>query len=142
MPVMTAAEIHDFMSQTFPAGELPWSIDEVTDTGCVITCPANEWSARPGGTLSGPALMGYADGAAFVALVAQIGPETMAVTSNLNINFLRRPPLATTRVEANNLKIGRTLALIETTLFTVGDPKPVAHAVVTYSMALLGRSVA
>lgn len=127
------------MNQAFPGGNLSWTIDDVTDDGCVVTCPVGPHQSRPGGTLSGPALMGFADGAAYVAILARIGLEALAVTTNLNINFLRRPPLEDVRVEAHLLKVGRTLAVVETTMFTRGDPDPIAHAVVTYSLALVNR---
>ena len=133
---MTAAELEQFMNDAFPHTELSWTIEDVTDDGCVVTCPVATHQSRPGGTLSGPALMGFADGAAYVAVLGRIGLEALAVTTNLNINFLRRPPLETVRVEAHLLKVGRTMAVVETTLFTAGDPKPIAHAVVTYSLAL------
>lgn len=136
---MTAAELENFMSQAFPGSDLSWSIEDVTDDGCVVTCPVSAHQSRPGGTLSGPTLMGFADGAAYVAILARIGLEALAVTTNLNINFLRRPPLDTVRVEAHLLKVGRTMAVVETTLFTLGDPAPIAHAVVTYSLALINR---
>ncbi len=124
------------MTAAFPHTELSWTIDDVTDDGCTVTCPVATHQARPGGTLSGPALMSFADGAAYVAVLSRIGPEALAVTTNLNINFLRRPPLETVRVDAHLLKVGRTMAVVETTLFTAGDPEPIAHAVVTYSLAL------
>jgi uncharacterized protein (TIGR00369 family) len=124
------------MAAAFPGNPLTWTIDDVTDDGCRVTCPVADHQSRPGGTLSGPALMGFADGAAYVAVLGRIGLEALAVTTNLNINFLRRPPLATVRVDAHLLKIGRTMAVVETTLFTDGDPEPIAHAVVTYSLAL------
>ena len=46
---------------------------------------------RPGGTVSGPVLMGLADVALYAALLGAIGPVPLAVTSNLTINFLRKP---------------------------------------------------
>lgn len=128
-----------FMRSAFHGDDFPWTIDEVRSDGCVITCPVNEWQSRPGGTVSGPALMGFADGAAYVAILGAIGPAALAVTTNLNINFLRRPKMAPVRVEADVLKLGRTLGVVETTLFTVGDDRPIAHATITYSMALLDR---
>jgi len=139
VPAVSAAELEAFMNQAFPGSDLSWTIEDVSDDGCVVTCPVSEHQSRPGGTLSGPALMGFADGAAYVAVLARIGLEALAVTTNLNINFLRRPPMETVRVQAHLLKVGRTMAVVETTLFTAGDPDPIAHAVVTYSLALINR---
>ena len=49
---------------------------------------------RPGGTVSGPALFALADLAAYVVLLAHVGPEPLMVTTNMTMNFMRRPPLA------------------------------------------------
>ena len=43
---------------------------------------------RPGQTISGPTMMGLADAAVYVALIAEEG-VTEAVTSHLSINFLK-----------------------------------------------------
>jgi acyl-coenzyme A thioesterase PaaI-like protein len=44
---------------------------------------------RPGGIVSGPTMMGLVDVAAYAIIAAHHGPEAMAVTNALNINFLR-----------------------------------------------------
>ena len=87
--------------------------------------------------------MAMADGVAYMALLSRIGPAALAVTSNLNINFLRRPRLVDLVTDARPIKIGRNLAVIEVSLFSDGGQaedlqKPVAHATVTYSLTLLG----
>ena len=78
-----------------------------------------------------------------MVLLSRIGPAALAVTSNLNINFLRRPRLVDLVTEARLLKLGRSLALVEVSLYSDAGgaddlTKPVAHATVTYSLALLG----
>src|SRR5579871_638762 len=64
---------------------------------------------RPGGTISGPMLMGLADFALYAALLSAIGPVELAVTTSLTINFLRKPPPAAVLAEARMLKVGRRL---------------------------------
>jgi uncharacterized protein (TIGR00369 family) len=139
VPLVNAEELTDFMRAAFPGQELTWEIGDVTDEGLVVRCPVRSEQSRPGGTLSGPALMSFADGAAYVTVLARIGLQALAVTTNLNINFLRRPKLETVRVDTHLLRIGRTSAVVETTLFTDGEHDPIAHAVVTYSLALVNR---
>lgn len=90
---------------------------------------------RPGGTVSGPVLMAVADVALYVAILGEIGLVPLAVTTGLTINFLRKPSaqrdiLGVCRL----LKVGRTLAVGEVSLFSEGDPEPVAHVVGTYSI--------
>jgi acyl-coenzyme A thioesterase PaaI-like protein len=86
--------------------------------------------------------MALADGVAYIALLSRIGPAALAVTTNLNINFLRRPRPVDLVADARILKLGRTLALCDVLLYSDGGgpddlERPVAQSVVTYSMALL-----
>ena len=64
-----------------------------------------------------------------------IGPEPMAVTTDLNCHFLRRARgdrdlIANARV----IKLGRRLAVGEVQLFSAGDERPVAHVTATYAI--------
>jgi len=63
-----------------------------------------------------------------------IGQVELAVTTNLNINFLRRPAQSDVIADCRVLKLGKRLAVLETTLFSDGDDEPIAHATGTYSI--------
>lgn len=89
---------------------------------------------RPGGTISGPSLMMLADTAMYLTLLAMIGSVALAVTTNLNINFLKKPPQADVLADCLLLKLGKRLAVGEVTMHSETDPEPVAHATVTYSI--------
>jgi acyl-coenzyme A thioesterase PaaI-like protein len=78
--------------------------------------------------------MALADCAMYVVLLSAIGPVGLAVTTNLNINFLRKPPAGDIIVQCRLLKLGKRLAVGEATLFAAGAQEPVAHAVATYSI--------
>jgi len=78
--------------------------------------------------------MTLADTATYIALLAMIGPVSLAVTASLNINFLRKPGQADVIGECRLLKLGKRLAVGEVTMFSDGDSAPVAHATVTYSI--------
>ena len=139
--VMGAAELHEFMTSAFDR-PLTWAIERVDADGVRVRQPVGGGDLRPGGTVSGPTLMALADGAAYITILSRIGPAALAVTTNLNINFLRRPRPADLVADASLIKLGRTLALCEVLLHSDGgDPddlrRPVAQCVVTYSMALL-----
>ena len=75
-----------------------------------------------------------ADCAFYVAVLAMIGREPLTVTTNLSINFLRKPARTDMLGEARILKLGRRLAVGDVTLTSEGDPRPVAHASVTYAI--------
>ena len=69
---------------------------------------------RPGGTVSGPTLMALADFAMYVVLLSAIGPVGLAVTTNLNINFLRKGRAGQDVLAAAKiLKLGKRLAVGE-----------------------------
>lgn len=91
---------------------------------------------RPGGTVSGPSMMLLADCGAYLSILSTIGKVPLAVTTNLNINFLRRPPQADLLCAISPLKIGKSLFVAEATMFSADDEekKPVAHATMTYSI--------
>ncbi len=89
---------------------------------------------RPGDTVSGPTLMALADVAMYAALLGEIGLVPLAVTTNLNINFLRKPAQKDVYADARLLKTGKRLAVGEVTLYSEGEPEPVAHVTCTYSI--------
>ena len=136
-PVMNVEEIEAFIDEVFPQlhhGGRSVVIEEVGPMTAKLRLVAHERHLRPGGTISGPAMFTLADVGLFVVILAHIGPEAMAVTTNLNINFLRKPPQGDLIAECRLLKLGKRLAVGEATLYAEGSDEPVAHAVGTYSI--------
>jgi uncharacterized protein (TIGR00369 family) len=70
----------------------------------------------------------------YVAVLASIGPVPLAVTTNLNINFLRRPGAGDLVAEARLMKLGKRLAVGEVAIRSDGMSDVVAHATSTYSI--------
>lgn len=122
--------------------QLPWldalgiSIAEMAEGRAVLTMATSKDVLRPGGTVSGPAMMTLADAAMYFAILATIGPVEMALTTSLSINFLRPPPPGEIRAECRILKLGKRLAYGEVFVYSsAADPEhPVAHATTTYSI--------
>lgn len=135
VPVMTAEQIDALMREVFPAmPEDFYRIEEVADHYVRIRMPYREGFLRPGGTLSGPSLMTLADTAMYYAVLAMVGPEPLAVTTNLNINFMRRPAPADVIAECRLLKLGSRLAVGEVSMCSDGQEDMLAHATCTYSI--------
>lgn len=135
MPQMTAAELEAFLAAQFPQMQsLPYRVERVDDGSLLLRMFYHENQLRPGGTISGPSLMTLADTAMYFLVLAHIGPVALAVTTNLNINFLRKPQPGDVLAQANLLKLGTRLAVGDVTMFSEGDAEPVAHATVTYSI--------
>ncbi|MDD9875916.1 MAG: PaaI family thioesterase [Magnetovibrio sp.] len=122
------------------ATEITWSKDmgfvaEALGGGAArVRLPFDETMLRPGGTISGPMMFALADVAMYAAILGADGAMRMAVTSNLNINFLRRPKPGDLVAEAKMLKLGRRLAVIDVSVYSDGQDDPVAQATGTYAL--------
>ena len=136
-PVMNVEEIEAFLDREFPQIHLDgrvFIVEEVGHGTVRMRLKAGPRHIRPGGTLSGPSMMTLADLALYVAILAHIGPVGLAVTTNLNFNFLRRPEPRDLLAECRLLKLGARLAVGEVSLFSEGIADPVCHATGTYSI--------
>jgi len=133
---MTAVELDAFLRTELPQ---LFNYDDVTiehadGRSCRVRQRFRESMLRPGGTISGPSIMGLADLALFVALLGAIGPVDQAVTSNLNITFLRRPQPAALLAECRLFRVGRRLASGDVALRSENSDAIVAHATATYAI--------
>ena len=134
-PKLTAAEIIDFLDEVFPQAQGMFVIEEAGALHSRVRMPIDERHLRPGDTVSGPSMFWLADCAFYVAVLASLGREGReAVTTNMNVNFLRRPTRNDLVAEARILKLGRRLAVGEVTLYSLGEDQPVAHATTTYAL--------
>lgn len=130
----TQAELTAFLAAEFPQSRC--TLEALYEDGSVVVAhPVGELELRPGGTVSGPVMMTLADVALYIAVLARVGLVPLAVTTNLSINFLRKPR-ADRRVVARCrlMKLGRSLAVGEVWICSEGEDEPVAHATGTYSM--------
>lgn len=99
-----------------------------------VRMPIDHAHIRAGGTVSGPAMMALGDFAVYALVMGMIGPAPLAVTTSLNINFLRRPAAVDILAEATMLKLGKRLAVAAVNIHSLGDDDPVAHLTATYSI--------
>jgi uncharacterized protein (TIGR00369 family) len=137
MPVMTIQELEAFRAEHFAQSDpLKMKIEKLDGMTMRIRMPIeDEQHLRPGGTVSGPSLMFFCDAGFYLLVLAQIGPVALAVTTNLNISFMRRPSSSADVIaEMRILKLGQKLAVGDVLLFSEGDPDPVAHCQMTYSI--------
>jgi uncharacterized protein (TIGR00369 family) len=134
---MSVAELERFLHVEFPHafGDGDISIESADGASCLLRQRYNDRMLRPGRTVSGPTLMALADFAMYVVLLSAIGPVGLAVTTSLNINFLRRgPPGQDVLAAARLLKLGKRLAVSEINLLSGTSPEPIAHVISTYSI--------
>ncbi len=127
------SEIKAFLAQEFPQSKA--TVEAVGQMAATVRLEVGVADLRPGGTVSGPTMMGLADVALYVALLGEIGIVPLAVTTSLNINFLRKPVAGKALLaECKLMKLGKTLAVGEVALYSEGTAEPVAHVVATYAI--------
>ncbi len=136
-PVMTVEDLNRFLETDFPEIHTDGKVFEVTDVGpgtVAMRLSPSQKHLRPGGTVSGPTMFALADVAAYCTVLAHIGPVALAVTTNLNINFLRKPEPGPLTCDCRLLKLGKRLAVIEASISAGMKGDLVAHASATYSI--------
>ncbi|MDY6449654.1 PaaI family thioesterase [Acinetobacter faecalis] len=127
------AEIIEFLKHDFPQSLVNCEIEDVFSKGSRLIYKIDQEQLRPGGTVSGPTMMTLADLALYVAILGEIGIIALAVTTNLNINFLRKPVgNQNLKGECRLIKVGCSLIVGEVWIYSAGMDDPVAHVTATY----------
>ncbi len=133
-PKMTIAEMHSFLEKQFPQAHGKFEVTDLSAMTAAVTMKVTDADLRPGGTISGPSMFALADISFYIATLAMIGPQALTVTTNCNINFMRKPELGDLMAKVRILKLGRSLSVGDVELFSGVDKKTVAHASMTYSI--------
>jgi uncharacterized protein (TIGR00369 family) len=134
---MTCAAVSAYLDEVFPQIHLDgrlYHLEAVGDLSARMRLSVGPRHLRPGGTVSGPTMMALADLALYAALLANIGPVALAVTTSLSFNFLRKPEPRDLVAECRLLKLGRRLAVGEVSLSSLGSDDIVCHATGTYAI--------
>ena len=138
MPVlMDASQLEAFLREEFPEAQanVTVKVDAVGEGRIKVRALIDQRHLRPGGVVSGPTMMWLADCGTYLLILSQIGKVALAVTTNLNINFLRPGQAGRDLIgEARLLKLGQRLAVAEMSIFSDGEPEPIAHVTLTYSI--------
>ena len=136
MPAMSKVSIETF--NRIINEELPSAADSgvylrsIEPGKAEMVLPYDDHSIRPGGTIAGPFMMMLADVCMYAVVLSMLGEIKLAVTTSLNINFVRKPANTDLVARGNIIKLGKRLAVIEVSIFS--DDEIVAHATGTYSI--------
>jgi len=136
-PAMTVDEISKLLHEVFPQGFYPGcglTIERVEYAKSRIRRHFQEGYIRPCVTISGPTMSELADFAMYVAVLSAVGPQPLAGTTNLNINFLRKPGKGDLIADARLMKVGKRLAVGAVEIYSDGVAELVAHVTSTYSI--------
>jgi uncharacterized protein (TIGR00369 family) len=136
-PALSAEELAAKLADEFPEvfqSETRIDIENVGYGTCRIRLPFRADSLRPGGTISGPTMMRLTDVAMYIAVLSAIGWVPLAVTTQLNIHFLRKPEPRDLIADAKLLRLGKRSAVGDVTIRSQGSDEPVSHATSTYAI--------
>lgn len=135
---LTAQQVQALIRDGLPMAEdLDLRIDQLDSNGVLARVPFHARLVRPGGTLSGPTIMALADAAMYAVVLGRLGRVEMAVTANLNINFLVKPLPVDLIAHARILRLSRRQAVCEVELYSQGNADElVAHVTGTYALPL------
>ena len=134
-PMMDAGQVNDLLRTVYPQlnEEMnAYEAVEVVPGGCVVRLNATDKHLRPGNTVSGPSLFTLADIGGYVCVLSHAGPDALSVTTNLNINFMRKAEAGPIDGRCRILKLGKTLMVFDIEM--IADGAIVAHATGTYSI--------
>lgn len=138
MTELTAGQVQALIRAGVPMAEdIELRIDQLDGNQALVRVPFNARLVRPGGTLSGPTIMALADAAMYAVVLGRLGRVEMAVTANLNINFLAKPAPVDLLAAARILRLSRRQAVCEVQLYSQGaEDDLVAHVTGTYALPL------
>lgn len=140
---MGREDLMEYMKQIFPQVHRDFVVEELDEDSIVMRLVVEDRHLRPGGTVSGPSMFGLADVSVYALVLARKGRQSLAVTTNSSLDFLRKPEGGKDMIaRCRLLKLGRNLAVGDVLMFSEGSDKPVARATMTYSLPPEGSTAA
>lgn len=136
MPLrFTIQELSKYVEEIFPQVKDDFEILEISEFGSRVRLKVTFRHLRPGNTVSGPAIFSLVDCTAYMAILAKLGKEALAVTTNCSIDFMRKPSGQTDLIaNCEILKFGKSLVVADAKVYSEDIEKPVARASITYSI--------
>lgn len=132
---LSGEQIEDLIQLGFAAKQKLFTIESLVPGAIRVRTPYQARMLRPGNVLSGPAMFTAADLAMYALVMAHVGPALMAVTANMNLNFLNKAAPGDIIADGRLLKLGRKLAVMEVSLYSSANPETmVAHATGSYAL--------
>jgi len=102
--------------------------------GAVLRLPFSERLCRNGGTVSGQALMAFADTAMVIANLAANRCYRPMTTVDQTTHFMRAVSASDVLADARVVRLGRTMSFGRVTLLGAADNKPVAMVSSAFAM--------
>lgn len=137
IPVMTKEELDAFIRKEFPQVYMTYpgfSVSSVDAGAVTVRMETDESHIRAGGTISGPTLFALADMGGYACVLSHVGGEALAVTTNLNLNFMRKAAPGPIVGQSRILKLGKRLMVFDCTITSDVSDGIIAHATGTYAI--------
>ncbi|OIQ32020.1 MAG: thioesterase [Alphaproteobacteria bacterium MedPE-SWcel] len=133
--VFDAQELAAYLEEVFPQIRGDFTVEALSRGSVSMRLNVQEQHLRPGGTVSGPSMFALADVSVYALVLAHLGREALAVTTNASLDFMRKPEAGRDLIgQARLLKLGRSLAVGDVLVFSEGMEQPVARSTMTYSI--------
>ncbi len=134
VPYTDVDAVNAMFAEHFSETETCTVVTDMRDGFAALELQSGKRHMRPGNMVSGPTQMSLADTVAYVCIFTKLGITPMAVTSNLNMHFLRPCLGPLVRAEGTLLRLGRTQAVVEVRIYGEGHDDPSAFATVAYAL--------
>lgn len=134
------SDLQELLRRTLPSRDLHDVTVEAIEEGEIrLHFPFRHDHLGPGGIVSGPLLLSHVDTAIYAAAQHGLPPGQVALTSTVNVSFLRPTQPVDVIALSRVLRRGKRLAHAEAWLFNYAAMDPIVHA--TASCAMAQRSI-
>lgn len=127
------SELSSYLDEVFPQVVNRYRIVDLQQGYARVIQNITQENLRPGGTVSGPTIFSLVDIGMYILLLAHIGKEPLAVTTNCSIDFLKKPTMDEELfADCNLLKLGKTLVVGEVLVKSSEKETLLARSSITY----------
>mgnify|MGYP001351987644 FL=1 len=127
------SELSSYLDEVFPQVVNRYRIVDLQQGYARVIQNITQENLRPGGTVSGPTIFSLVDIGMYILLLAHIGKEPLAVTTNCSIDFLKKPTMDEELfADCNLLKLGKTLVVGEVLVKSSEKETLIARSSITY----------
>lgn len=134
-PAMPAATFAKMLQEDVPyVSYLNCRLEKFERADVAVRLPYAPMLLRPGGTISGPAMMALADIVLYGTVLSIIGHVPLAVTTDMTIHFLKKPSPNDLIAYGRILKSGRLLMIGNVDIHDTSNDALVAQVTGTYAV--------
>ena len=127
-------EISKKLKDIFPQVADKYEIISLKSNYSEVKLLSNDKNLRPGNTISGPSMFELADLSFYIAVMASTDLGDKSVTTNVSINFIKKPLLSNLLGISQIKKMGKRLVVGDVEILSEDKKQIYAQAFFTYSI--------